>query len=780
LSNSGAPAKIVSEVTLTTPGTISQRKLRVTGIVQGVGFRPFVYRLARDHHLAGWVCNTSSGVEIQVEGAAQALDSFVRKLSADAPALAKIDAILPLAAEPWGREGFCILESQNLAATEAMIPADVSTCGDCFREIMEQGDRRYHYPFTNCTNCGPRFTIIRQVPYDRPQTTMAAFAMCPQCREEYANPEDRRFHAEPTACPSCGPWVWLEEGGCVLEEEPLKAAGRLLAEGKIVAVKGLGGFHLAADARNEKTLLTLRGRKGRVAKPFAVMVRDLAEAELLGELGDLERSLLLSPERPIVLVRRREHGPASPQVAPGNNYVGLMLPYTPLHMLLFAYAPPALVMTSGNLSEEPLEFTNAGARTRLTPLADALLLHNRDIEVPCDDSVVRPVDAATVIPLRRARGFVPRPVRLPLPTPPVLGVGAEQKNTFCVAWGRTALLSQHIGDLDTAETFDYYRQAIRHFASLCRQEPAVIAHDLHPQYLSTRYAREQEGVRLLGVQHHHAHIAACLAENGRTEKCLGIALDGTGYGTDGAVWGGEILVADLADFTRAGHLAPVRLPGGDAAARDPRRMAAAFLKAGYGEGFTEAAKRLDLNFSPFEWQVLKRQLDTGLNSPLTSSAGRLFDAVAAALGVCRVRTYEGQPAVELEMVAARDEPGFYEVPPPGENGNLILDTPALFREVVEDYWSGTGVAKIAARFHNSLVRLLTSACLRVREQTGLELAALSGGVMQNVLLLTNLRRSLENLGFQVLCHTQVPPNDGGISLGQVAVAAARLLKENGE
>ncbi|MHB8070263.1 MAG: carbamoyltransferase HypF [Desulfobaccales bacterium] len=752
----------------------------MTGIVQGVGFRPFVYRLARDHHLAGWVCNTSSGVEIQVEGAAYAVDSFVRKLSANAPSLARIDAILQLEAEPWSQEGFRILASQSQTATEALIPADVSTCGDCFREIMDPGDRRYQYPFTNCTNCGPRFTIIRQVPYDRLQTTMAAFAMCPECRAEYENPEDRRFHAEPTACPRCGPWVWLEEKGAVIKKEPLEAAGRLLQEGKIVAVKGLGGFHLAADARNEAALLTLRSRKGRVAKPFAVMVRDLAEAELLGELGDLERSLLLSPERPIVLVKRRVNGPASPQVAPGNNYVGLMLPYTPLHLLLFASAPPALVMTSGNLSEEPLEFTNAGARTRLAALADALLLHNRAIQVPCDDSVVRPVDAATVIPVRRARGLVPQPVRLPLPTPPILGVGAEQKNTFCVAWERTALLSQHIGDLDTAETFDYYRQAIRHFAGLCRQEPRVIAHDLHPQYLSTRYAREQEGVRLIGVQHHHAHIAACLAENGRTEPCLGIALDGTGYGTDGTVWGGEILVADLADFSRAGHLAPVRLPGGDAAVRDPRRMALSFLKAAYGEGFEEAANRLDLKFSSLEWQVLKRQLDTGLNSPLTSSAGRLFDAVAAGLGVCRVRTYEGQPAVELEMIAAPEEAGFYEVASPRENEGLILDTPGLFRAVMEDFWSGAGVEKIAARFHNSLVRLIAAACLRVRQQTGLELAALAGGVFQNALLFTKLRRRLEELDFEVLFHTQTPPNDGSISLGQVAVAAARLLKENGE
>ena len=752
----------------------------MTGIVQGVGFRPFVYRLARNHRLAGWVCNTSNGVEIQVAGPPESLESFVRRLSADAPALARIDQVLHLEAGPLEEGDFRILESQNLSGTEALIPADVSTCEDCFREIMDPGDRRFQYPFTNCTNCGPRFTIIREVPYDRPQTTMASFPMCPKCREEYRDPEDRRFHAEPTACPLCGPRVWLEIGGRRVEDEVLQAAGRLLQEGKIVAVKGLGGFHLAADARNDAAVVSLRNRKGRVAKPFAVMVKDLAAAELLGELGDEERSLLLSPERPIVLVKRREDGPVTPQVAPGNKYVGLMLPYTPLHMLLFEYAPPALVMTSGNLSEEPLEFTNAGARARLAALADALLLHDRDIQVPCDDSVVRPVAGSGVIPIRRARGWVPRSISLPLETLPVLGVGGEQKNTFCLAWGSTAVLSQHLGDLDTAETFDYYRYAIRHFAGLCRREPRVIAHDLHPGYLSTRYALEQDGLRFIGVQHHHANIAACLAENGRTDRCIGIAMDGTGYGTDGTVWGGEILVADLADFARAGHLAPVRLPGGEAAVRQPVRMAAAFLKAAYGDDFGEIAGELGLTFNPLEWQVLQRQLATGLNSPPTSSAGRLFDASAAVLGICRDRTYEGQPAVELEMAAAPEEEGFYPVSLDAQGKTLVLDTPALFKEVVEDYRRGTGVEKVAARFHNSLVFLLADACIEIRARTGLSVAALSGGVFQNALIFAKLRRSLEDQGFEVLYHTQTPPNDGGLSLGQVAVAAARLLEENGK
>jgi hydrogenase maturation protein HypF len=761
------------------PENLASRKLKVTGVVQGVGFRPFVYRLAKLHHLAGWVCNTSNCVEIVVEGAPAALDSFVGRIYEDAPALARVDSVVAVAEAPEGREGFAILDSRFQPGTEALIPADVSTCEECFAEILDLADRRYHYPFTNCTNCGPRFTIIRHVPYDRAHTTMSVFPMCGECREEYLDPEDRRFHAEPTACPVCGPQVWLEENGRRLEGEVFAAAAELLRAGKILAVKGLGGFHLAADASSTAAVQTLRRRKGRVDKPFALMVRDLAEAERLCELGELERRLLLAPERPVVLAKRREAAGVSASVAPGNKYLGLLLPYTPLHLLLLAQAPPALVMTSGNLSEEPLMFTNEEARSRLGSLADAFLMHDREIQVPCDDSVVRPVDAHTVIPIRRGRGFVPQAITLPLKLGPaaILGVGAEQKNTFCLAWDRTALLSQHIGDLDTAETFDYYRLAISHFQTLCRKEPAVVAYDLHPLYLSTRYALEQPEVKLMGVQHHHAHIAACLAENRRTEKCIGLALDGTGYGPDGTIWGGEILVADLEGFRRAGHLACVRLLGGEAAVRDPGRMAVAYLHAAYGQDLEGVAGRLDLTFAPLEWRILRRQLDTGWNSPLTSSTGRLFDAVAAVLGVCRTRTYEGQPALELEMAADPEEEGYYPAAVRSQSDTLILDTLAIFRGVVEDHLAGVSAARIAGRFHNSLVRLLTGACELVREQTGLGLAALSGGVFQNALMLRKLRRRLEGLGFEVLIHTLAPPNDGGISLGQVAVAAARLRRE---
>jgi hydrogenase maturation protein HypF len=757
--------------------TLARKKLKVTGVVQGVGFRPFVYRLARQHHLAGWVCNTSQCVEIEIEGPPASLATFIGQLQQEAPALARIDAVVSSVARPEGLAGFAIRESRHLAATEALIPADVATCDDCLTDIANPGNRRYQYPFTNCTNCGPRFTIIREVPYDRRHTTMAAFGLCPRCRAEYEDPEDRRFHAEPTACPVCGPRVWLEEEDRRLDHEAIPAAARLLKNGKILAVKGLGGFHLAADARQDDAVQTLRARKGRVAKPFALMVRDLPEAERLCRLGDLEKSLLLSRERPIVVARRRRDAGISAHVAPGHRYLGLMLPYTPLHFLLMEHAPAALVMTSGNLSEEPLVHDNGEARRKLAGLADAFLLHDRDIQVPCDDSVVRPVDAAAVIPLRRARGFVPGPIYLPAKSEPILGVGAEQKNTFCLAAHGVALLSQHVGDLDSVETFDYYQRAITHFKALCRQDPAIVAHDLHPLYLSTRYARGLTGVRLMGVQHHHAHIAACLAENRRTDRVIGIALDGTGYGPDGAIWGGELLVADLAGFSRAGHFAPVRLPGGEAAVKDPGRMAMAYLYELYGEDFLHPARRLGLEYSPLEERILSRQLAEGLNSPLTTSAGRLFDAVAAVLDVCRTRTYEGQPAMELEMVADEAEAGFYPATVKTTPAALILDTLAISRGVVADCLAGVAPAIIAGRFHHSLARLLADACGLIRERTGLSLVALSGGVMQNALLFTRLQRSLAALGFEVLTHTLTPPNDGSISLGQVAVAAARMEEE---
>ncbi|MCL5102896.1 MAG: carbamoyltransferase HypF [Armatimonadetes bacterium] len=753
------------------------RKIRVTGVVQGVGFRPFVYRLAGRHGLAGWVRNTSGSVEIEVEGPTTALDAFVLGLQADAPELARIDSVVSINADPAGYEGFQIIESKaDVTCPDSVVPADIGACGDCLREIDDPQDRRRAYPFTNCTNCGPRFTIIRRVPYDRPSTTMAAFKMCPECASEYRDPINRRFHAEPTACPVCGPRVWLELDGSVVEHNSVEAVGWLLTSGKVVAIKGLGGFHLACDAMNDEAVRTLRERKGRVSKPFALMVRDMEEAERLCEIDDAARDLLLSPKRPIVLAKQRATTGVSEHVAPGNQYLGLMLPYTPLHALLFRHSPSALVMTSGNLSEEPLAFTNTCARRKLAGMADAFLMHDRNIHVPCDDSVVRPIGSGAMI-MRRARGFVPDAIDLPIECECVLGVGAEQRNTFCLGWGRKAVPSQHIGNLDTAETFDYYQYAIEHFLALFRREPGIVAHDLHPDYLSTRYAKDRPGARLIAVQHHHAHIAACLAENGRAERCIGVALDGTGFGTDGTVWGGEVLLADLAGFDRIGRFAQVRMPGGEAAVRNPRRMAAAYLHEAYGQDWERAAGSLSLNLSPLEFQATRHQLETGLNSPMTSSAGRLFDAVSAAIGACRERSYEGQPAIELEMSAEERETGLYPTQVQFDADMIILDTMSLFRAAMDDRMSGTGIPTISARFHNSLVEMLGNACEQAREMTGLNLVALSGGVFQNALILIRLREKLIRLGFEVIIHKLLPPNDACISYGQVAVAAAKLKQK---
>ncbi len=757
---------------------VTRKFIRVNGLVQGVGFRPFVYRLAKGYRLTGWVRNTSRGVEIEAEGDLTSLENFLQALTAQAPPLARVEAVEAVDMEPLADAAFAIYESENMSGAEAVIPPDVGLCRDCAGEILDPKDRRYGYPFTNCTNCGPRFTLIRQVPYDRDQTTMRDFSMCPACAREYLDPGDRRFHAEPTACPACGPHLWLEVAGRRIETGALEAAGRLLWQGKILALKGLGGFHLACDARNDTAVEMLRRRKGRVAKPFAVMVRDLKEAVRLCQIDRAIEELLLSSQNPAVLAPKRPNCEVSKAVAPGNNYLGLILPYTPLHLLLFEHAPAALVMTSGNLSEEPLVFTNEGARGRLAGLADAFLLHNRDIQVPCDDSVVRPLPSGTVMPIRRARGFVPQTIPLPLEASVILGVGAEQKNTFCLAWDRTALLSQHIGDLDTVETFDYYRLAIEHLQTLSRKAPDIIAHDLHPQYLSTRYAQGLTDKRLVGVQHHHAHLAACLAENGRDEPCLGLALDGTGFGPDGTIWGGEIMVADLAGFDRVGRFSQVRLPGGDSAVRRPVKMALSYLYAAFGRECDKMTQSLGLELPDLERRVLARQLDTGLNAPLTSSAGRLFDAVAAAIGICRERTFEGQPAIELEMAADPEETGCYAVPLLEEQGTLVLDSITLFRRAVEDRLAGVAGAIIAARFHHSLIAALAAVCEILRKRTGLNLVALSGGVFQNAIMAVGLKARLESLDFEVLTHTLAPPNDGGIALGQVAIAAAGLRQES--
>ncbi len=771
----------------------------VRGTVQGVGFRPFVYRLARALDLAGWVRNGPDGVVIEVEGSAANVAAFAPRLQAELPPLARITALAETPVRPEGAAAFVIRHSEDGAQPTALIPADVATCERCAAEVADPADRRYGYPFTNCTDCGPRFTIVETVPYDRARTTMRAFTMCPACRAEYTDPLSRRFHAEPNACPECGPHVWLAfvgggppsppmpggppdltppdlggPGGLPEAASVIGDAAQLLRAGLVVAVKGLGGFHLACDARNPDAVQRLRAAKRRQAKPFALMVRDLAEAARHCQITPEARAALLAPERPILLLPRREGSEITAAVAPGQRLLGVMLPYTPLHRLLLDAGPPALVMTSGNRSEEPIAHENEEAAARLAPLADAFLFHNRDIRTPCDDSVAR-LYREELFLIRRSRGFVPRPVRLPRPQAAVLACGGEQKNTFCLARASEAILSQHIGDLDNAETFDYYGQAIEHFRRLFRTVPTVVAHDLHPDYLSTRYAAEaaRQGARTIAVQHHHAHIASCLADNGLEGPVIGVAFDGTGYGTDGTLWGGEILVADYAGFRRATHLRPVRLPGGEAAIRRPARMAYAYLLDALPEAEAEAAAQRWLpGLAEAERQAVAWQVRRGVNSPLSSGAGRLFDAVSALLGVCDTADYEGQAAVELE-IAAGDEATAAPYPFAADDGSLDL-RPAI-RAMLRDRELAVPVATIAARFHATLAEAIVQACRVVARDTGLERVCLSGGTFQNVRLLEQVVSGLEAAGLQPFWHHQVPPNDGGLSLGQAVVAGAMLV-----
>lgn len=765
-----------------TTARIAPARLRLTvkGVVQGVGFRPFVFSLARRLELAGWVCNTSGGVTIEIEGPEDSLEAFASVLAREAPPLARIDTVSREDLRPIGEPGFAILESRPEPGAFQPISPDLCTCPDCLREMADPSDRRYRYPFINCTNCGPRFTIITDIPYDRPSTTMAAFDMCPECRREYEDPLDRRFHAQPVACPTCGPKVRLAGPGInETGDDAIAGARRLLLEGRVVAVKGLGGFHLACDATNDAAVGLLRERKGRVDKPFALMMGTMADVERNCVVSPEERNLLEARERPIVLLAERAGAePAiSRAVAPHQRTLGVMLPYTPLHALLLepeAGNPfPPLVMTSGNFAEEPIATKNEEAIERLAPLADAVLLHDREIHVRTDDSVVRLVRGKE-LPIRRSRGYAPYPVHLVFEAPVVLAAGAELKNTFCLTRGPYAFLSHHIGDLENYETLRSFEEGIEHFERLFRARPEAIAHDLHPDYLATRYARERaerEGIAAVGVQHHHAHIAACMAEHGLSadERVIGVAFDGTGLGSDGAIWGGEILVAGYLDFERAYHLDYVALPGGDAAIRKPARSAMAHLLA--------AGVALDDGMPPVrammavERAAVEHQVRAGLNSPPTSSMGRLFDAVASIAGVRHEVNYEGQAAIELEAIAHREETAAYRF----DVGQDVICAAPVIRGVAEDVRKGLAAPRIAARFHNGVADMVAEVCGCVREASGLQTVALSGGVFQNVTLLESAMSRLEAAGFRVLTHRLVPPNDGGLALGQAAVAAQRIL-----
>lgn len=744
--------------------------VRVEGIVQGVGFRPFVHALATEYELAGFVGNDSAGVFVEVEGDGDRLTAFVADLSRRAPALAQVERLTTDAVPPTGRSGFAIVTSVTGAGREALISPDTATCADCLGELSDPTDRRHAYPFTNCTNCGPRFTIVEDVPYDRRTTTMAEFPLCADCAAEYADPANRRFHAEPVCCPACGPALRLVTAdGTPVAGEPLDTAVRWLRDGRIVAVKGLGGYHLATRADDDRAVSTLRARKHREEKPFAVMAADLGSARLLVDVAPAAEPVLTGVRRPVVLLPRRADAPVADSVAPGNRELGVLLPYTPLHQLLLGRLGSPIVLTSGNVSDEPIAHRDDDARRRLARIADGLLVHDRRIHVRTDDSVVR-VFRGRELPIRRSRGYVPAPITLPWRfARPVLACGAELKNTFCVAKGRRAFVSHHVGDLENYDTLRAFTDGIAHFTRLFDVRPEVVAHDLHPEYLSTKYALQRDDVELLGVQHHHAHIASCLADNGDRGPVIGVAFDGLGFGPDGTLWGGELLVADLTGFERVGHLGAVPMPGGAAAVHEPWRMAAAYLDEIYGDAVPDlpVRRRHDRH-----WSAVVALARRGTNSPRTSSAGRLFDAVAALLGLHDRVTYEGQAAIALEQRADRDERGGYRVEAAGQVP-LLHAGRGLVRCVVDDLLAGVDPGRIAARFHHGLADAVVRAAGAVRERTGLATVALSGGVFQNVLLLDRVVGGLEQDGFRVLVHSRVPPNDGGISLGQAAVAAAR-------
>ncbi|MGA2591983.1 MAG: carbamoyltransferase HypF [Bryobacteraceae bacterium] len=857
---------------------MKRRQIRIRGIVQGVGFRPFVHNLARRLNLAGYVLNSSAGVVTEVEGSEAALDRFVESVRGEAPPLARIEEMLVSEIAPLGERDFVIRESQALEGEFVLVSPDVATCPDCYRDFTDPANRRYGYAFTNCTNCGPRYTIIRDIPYDRPNTTMAGFQMCAACQAEYDDPANRRFHAQPNACPKCGPQLFVgqalppanpqpsvgqalpllvgqalppanpqpipatpqpsvvrqalsrgvgqalppanprsipadprliasepqpipanpqpSEVGQALppanprsipsEPQPLSSeprpsrsaliaeAQRLLHEGRIIALRGLGGFHLACDPSNDAAVRLLRERKRRSDKPFALMARDLAAVEAFCTVSDDDRRALESPSRPIVILPRRSDGRISPAVAPGNNTLGVMLPYTPLHHLLFTGAPyDVLVMTSGNLSEEPIVTSNAEALDRLRPLADWFLLHDRDIYMRADDSVVRVFEKRERV-LRRSRGYVPQAIDLGMEVEEILACGAELKNTFCLSKGRYAVLSQHIGDMENYETLVFFEETLANLKKLFRVAPRAVAHDLHPLYLSTQYALGLPDLEKIGVQHHHAHVASCMAENGLRGKVIGVAFDGTGYGTDGQIWGGEILVADYAGFERRAHLRYVPLAGGDAAIRQPWRPALAYLADTFGPAaeFTDLAAWREVPES--QRRLVRSMIAHRVNTVDTSSCGRLFDAVASLIGLRQQINFEGQAAIELEMIAAE---GIAECYPFELDARTVDFRPAIER-IVADVRAVTPAPVIAARFHNTVAEAIVEVCRRLRVEEKLNRVCLSGGTFQNMKLLDRTLAGLRRLEFEVFLHAQVPPNDGGIALGQ-AVIATEVLRRRG-
>ena len=793
----GAGRKVTEE---SHPGTIGQgvarrEALEVRGVVQGVGFRPFVYRLAKEEGLAGFIGNDTGGVTIEIEGPVERVGAFTRRLRTEAPPLSRIDSVTAREVPLKREKDFRIVASEAHGRVSTGIPADAATCADCLRELLDPADRRFRYPFLNCTNCGPRYTITRQIPYDRPQTSMAKFEMCPACQAEYDDPINRRFHAQPNACPECGPHVWLvgADGANIHSSDPVSETIDRLMAGSIMAIKGIGGFHLSVDAANEAAVTRLRERKHRYGKPLAVMVRDLEAARAVCELSEAEEALLMTPARPIVLARGRKGNGIAPSVAPGIPWLGVFLPYAPLQHLLFADERiKALVMTSANLSEEPIAIENDEALARLGKIADAFLMHDREILQRCDDSVMALVDAVPQL-IRRARGFVPLSVELPPflgDVPPMLAVGGHLKNVFTLAHGRFAYQSQHLGDLENVTGLDFFRESLKHLMHTFEIDPKIVVHDMHPGYLSTSWAKDwaaEKGLRLIAVQHHHAHVAACMSEHGLSGPVIGLSLDGTGYGTDGRVWGGEVLIVrldgpDPAQFDRFAHLAYVPMPGGEAAIREPWRMAFGALRA--AGIVAELAAKLT-GTAPQQAKVIEQMIARKINTPLTSSLGRLFDAVAAVVLQRRSVDYEAQAAIELEGIKA-DEPH----DPAQENyalgvagGNwakrepATIETSAMWRALLSDLENGVGNAKIAAWFHAGSAAGFIRAAELAGAATGIRQAAMSGGCLHNRRLARLLRAGLEEKGFQVYQQRKVSPGDGGLSFGQAVVGAAILQRE---
>ena len=761
---------------MTAAPATTARFLRVTGVVQGVGFRPFVYRLATHHSLGGWVRNVAGTVEIHIEGDVEELEAFQAELRTEAPPIARIDALELASALACGANDFRIVESADAEGIRPVTP-DLAMCAECEAELFDPNDRRYRHPFITCTNCGPRYTIVRSLPYDRERTSMALFRKCAVCDAEYQSPDDRRYHAETVACPDCGPQVWLVRAdGLALSHEDgaIREAAAELKMGLIVAIRGIGGFHLACDATNDQAVRRLRERKQRDAKPLAVMVRTIGQAGALGTISLQEALLLCSPERPVVLIERADESPIAPSVSPGLDRTGVMISYTPLHHLLLEDVGRPLVMTSGNLSDEPIVIDNEEALLRLKGIADLFLLHDREILSRVDDSVARVVDGKPVL-LRRARGYAPLTLRLPVSSPRTLiAVGPHLKNTFTLVSDNAAHVSPHIGDLDSVESLDHFRATLDRYEDLFRITPEVAVHDLHPGYLSTRLAEEMELEGIIAVQHHHAHVAAVAAEHGITSPVVGLAFDGTGFGDDGNVWGAETLVADLNGYKRAAHLRYVPLPGGDLAAREPWRVALGYLSldTGAGDAFALAFRGIDEGLRA----NAERQIERRLIAPLASSMGRLFDAASAVLGLRQRASYEGQAAMELEALAGSQpaEPLAMELC--DTNGVIVIDPVPLLAALGEQRQKGVDVGLLAARFHESIVHMAGAVAVKVADAASIDTVALGGGSFQNARLLSGIRRYLEARGLNVLVPRQLGPNDGAISFGQAAVASSLLAR----